>query len=59
MLCLSSCIHHNYEHSKLKAYEPFGSLIWPNLLRYRAFAVDHYSGMPGALHIRPNKACNF
>lgn len=51
--------HHEYEHSKCKAHEPFGNQIWPDLLRYQAFAVDHYSGMPGVLHIRPNKACNF
>ena len=46
-------------YSKMKNHEPFGNLIWPDLLRYQAFAVDDYSGMPGALHIRPNKACNF
>ncbi len=44
---------------KIKTTEPFGSALWPDLLRSRTFAVDDYSCMSGALHIRPNDACNF
>jgi len=43
---------------KLKTSEPFGSALWPNLLRYRTFAIVHYSCMSDALHIRPRDACN-
>ena len=46
-------------NEKLKTSEPFGSTLWPNLLRYRTFAVAHYSSMSGALHIRPQSACTF
>ena len=47
--------------AKLKTNEPFGSTLWPDLLRYRTFAVDkdNYGCMSGALHIRPQDACNF
>jgi hypothetical protein len=44
---------------KLKTSEPFGSILWPDLLRYRIFAVVHYGCISDALHIRPQDACNF
>ena len=51
--------HQKGEETKLKTSEPFGSALWPDLLRYRTFAIVHYSCMSGALHIRPQDACNF
>ena len=30
---------------KFKTSEPFGSALWPNLLRYRTFAIVHYDCM--------------
>jgi hypothetical protein len=44
---------------KFKTSEPFGSALWPNLLRYRTFAIVHYGCMSDALQIQPQGACNF
>jgi hypothetical protein len=49
----------NMSKKKLKTSEPFGSALWPDLLRYRTFAVVHYGCMSDALHIQPQDACNF
>ncbi len=54
-----SATHQSYGRPKIKTTEPFGSALWPDLPRSRTFAVDDYSCMSGALHIRPNDACNF
>jgi hypothetical protein len=44
---------------KLKTSEPFGSALWPNLLRYRPLAIVHYGCVSDALHIRSQDTCNF
>ena len=44
---------------KFKTSEPFGSALWPNLLRYRILAIVHYGCASDALHIQPQDACNF
>jgi len=49
----------NMSKKKLKTSEPFGSILWLDLLRCRTFAVVHYGCMSAALHIQPQDACNF
>jgi hypothetical protein len=44
---------------KFKTSEPFGSALWPNLLRYQPLAIVHYGCVSDALHIRLQDACNF
>ena len=44
---------------KSKQSNPRRSALWPDLPHSRTFAVDDYSCMFEALHIRPNDACNF
>jgi hypothetical protein len=49
----------NMSKKKFKTSEPFGSALWPNLLRYRPLAIVHYSCMSDALHIRPQALATF
>ena len=39
--------------SLAKKMDPSGALFWTDLLRYQLFAVDLYSIITDALHIRP------
>ncbi len=56
---MRSAGHQNYGSRKCGIGSPFGNALWPDLLRYQTIAVKYYSGMSGALHIRPKDACNF
>jgi hypothetical protein len=49
----------NMSKKKFKTSELFGSVLWPNLLRYRPLAIVHYGCVSDALHIQPQDACNF
>ena len=58
-LKLNSTNQQRYGSPKIKIFRPTGSILWPDLLRFRTFKVEEHSCMSGALHIQPNDVFNF